>query len=347
MRLLGHINRGAAMGLVVMVAFSACGRSGYELLSGRDGAPDGEDGGMPDAGVPTDGGLPASCTEPMIVTTESDEDDTGESPAPPHLGEGLSLREAIALANAAPGPDCITFSGVTAPATGSGLPAITDDAGLILDGGGVSLGTTLHLASRNNLVRGLTVAGSGGVGIVIDADDNTLRDVHVFGTGSFGIHVAFGVEGTDIGPCLVHDNKYAGIRARGTVNLSVRHCTITANGGSALDAALTTSGLVVLNSIVFDNGNYGISVDDPGAVDTIDFSDVSGNNEASCNNCTPGANSIAGDPLFTDPLNDDYTLMAGSPAIDTGTDTGIDVNGVDPGLFNGLAPDMGALESVP
>ncbi len=52
-----------------------------------------------------------------------------------------------------------------------------------------------------------------------------------------------------------------------------------------------------------------------------------------------------GDPRFTDVVANDYRLGEGSPAINAGSDTGLDVNGDQPGSFNGAAPDMGAFES--
>ena len=45
----------------------------------------------------------------FIVTTDIDENDGGATVANPG-GQGLSLREAIALANAAPGADEIVFA---------------------------------------------------------------------------------------------------------------------------------------------------------------------------------------------------------------------------------------------
>lgn len=50
-----------------------------------------------------------------------------------------------------------------------------------------------------------------------------------------------------------------------------------------------------------------------------------------------GANDVLADPLFTDGTSYDFTLQAGSPCIDVGTDVGIS--------FNGAGPDLGALES--
>lgn len=53
--------------------------------------------------------------------------------------------------------------------------------------------------------------------------------------------------------------------------------------------------------------------------------------------CTPLVGSIQQDPLYTDPGNDDYTLLPGSPAINAGTDVGLP--------YNGTAPDIGYWET--
>ncbi len=48
---------------------------------------------------------------------------------------------------------------------------------------------------------------------------------------------------------------------------------------------------------------------------------------------------VPDDPLFVDSDNGDFSLQAGSPAIDAGTDLGYP--------FQGIAPDIGAFEYVP
>lgn len=50
-------------------------------------------------------------------------------------------------------------------------------------------------------------------------------------------------------------------------------------------------------------------------------------------------NNIGVDPIFTDALNNDFTLVTGSPAIDAGID--VDIS------YNGSAPDLGAYETDP
>jgi hypothetical protein len=324
--------------LVVAVAGVACGRSGYQVHEAvLDGGDADDDGGL--SGVDGGTAFDAAGLEDCLIVTLA-----GDTP-----GDGLTLREAITLANDAPGADCIQFDpAVTAVSFGDSLPSIDDPDGLFIDGGGdVSLGggapTGLTLASGGNTLRGLEITGVD-VGVVIEIGSSLLRDVHIHGNSATGIIVEAGA-GADLGPCLIHDNGGNGIRAEGSVDLSVRHCTIANNQVSGILATLEASGLIVLNSIVAENGDPGIVVDDQTSVDTIDFSDVAGNQTANCQGCTLGAGCTTQSPDFTDPAVEDYTLQAGSPAIDTGTDLGFDRNGAGAGDFNGTGPDMGYYET--
>jgi hypothetical protein len=49
-----------------------------------------------------------------------------------------------------------------------------------------------------------------------------------------------------------------------------------------------------------------------------------------------GEGSVNADPMFANPSGGDFSLQAGSPAIDAGTDAGLP--------FAGSAPDIGAVE---
>lgn len=321
----------------------ACGRSGYESRPGDGGVVDGDGGG---SGF--DGSLPDDC---MTVTTAGDEADAGEIPVEPHLGDGLSLREALTLASAAEGEDCVRFDdaieSISIPAD---LPPLDDPDGLLLDGngrvalhGGVGTSAVLRLASGNNTIRGLEITGITR-GIVVEADSSVLRDLHLHSIGEVALELAAGA-GAELGPCLIHDNGDSAIVARGSVGLSVVHCTIADNQVSGIDATLGASGLSVRNSIIAENGDPGIVVDDQATIDAIEFSDVAENQIANCMGCTLGDGCTESDPDFTDAALEDYTLQATSPAIDTGTDLGLDRNGAGAGDFNGDAPDMGYFES--
>lgn len=329
-------------------AAMACGRFGYD---GRDPG----DGGPPDAGdgggsLPDGGPGPDDCAGTLTVTTGSDEDDAGESAEPPHLGAGLSLREAIAIGNQRAGTDCIGFDGVTSIAPASDLPSLEDPDGTAIDGAGVvqiggSTAIGLRLVSDGNQLFNLEMTGAQ-VCLQVNGAGSLLRGLHIHDCGSTGLVVAASASQTELGPCLFHDTGDSGIQALGSVDLAIRNCTITTTGGSGVDATAGGTGLLVENSIVFDNRDNGVAVD-PGATATVVFSDVSGNRLEQCLNCTPGEGAIAADPLFTDATLDDYTLQVGSPAIDTGRVNGLDVNGGLPGEYNGDAPDMGGLESPP
>ena len=341
--------------LVVLIAalgLGACGRLGYQAREsdGDGGDPDARDG---DGGATPDGGpQPEGCLAGLIVTTAADEDDSGEVPEPPHLGAGLSLREAIAIGNQRAGRDCITFTGVTAISVGSELPALEDPDGTGIDGGGVvsissggGVPTGLRLVSDGNEVFNLEMLNIL-VCMQINGSASVIRGLHLHDCATTGLVVAAVADQTEIGPCLMHDNGGTAIAALGTSNLAVRNCTLTKNRNSGIDATAGGTDLLVENTISTDNREYGVAVD-PGAPVDVVYSDVAGNRLEDCLNCTPGEGSITGNPMFVDPTGDDYTLAAGSPAIDTGRVNGIDVNGGSDGDFNGLAPDMGGLESPP
>jgi CSLREA domain-containing protein len=342
--------RPPAILLLVCALAAACGRLGFEAreIDGDGGPPDARDG---DGGSTPDGGPgPDDCAGTLVVTTAADEDDAGESAEPPHAGAGLSLREAIQIANARAGFDCINFSGVTAVATASELPSLEDPDGTAINGGagvrlsaGGDVAIALRLVSDGNQLFNLEITG---VQVCLQANGagSILRGLYIHDCSSAGLVVAATATGTEIGPCLLHDSGDTAIQALGTTGLTVRNCTIATNGGSGIDATAAGSDLLVENSIVFDNRDYGVAVD-PGATATVVFSDLAANRLEQCLNCTPGEGSIASNPMFVDPIADDYSLMPGSPAIDTGRLNGIDVNGAASGDFNGVAPDMGGIES--
>ena len=59
----------------------------------------------------------------------------------------------------------------------------------------------------------------------------------------------------------------------------------------------------------------------------------------------PGTGVINGDPLYRNPDAGDFRLGAGSVMRDTGVNLGQDLNGPEPGLFNGAGVDLGADEA--
>jgi len=118
------------------------------------------------------------------------------------------------------------------------------------------------------------------------------------------------------------------------------------------------SNLRLINSIVWNNSPNQVSalVRNPPLVSstiTISFSDIEGGIDSIAISDIDTVNWAEGnidlDPLFVDADNGDYSLQEGSPCVDAGTALytweGIALVDIPDSLYNGLAPDMGALES--
>lgn len=373
----GHVARLALA--VALAAAAGCGRLGFDPIGSRvdDGGTGGDDGSPPaDGARDLDAGIAASCESGDLdytVTTEVDESDPGESPAPPHLGAGLSLREALALANGRAGRECIRFERpMTITIATAELPGVADPDGVEIDGGGavhVTGGPTapqlpvgLDLVAGASAVRGMRLSnfevgiqaqstgnsiGPGNhvhgcaVGVRIAAGPNAVRGLRSHDNTEHGIQIPPLVADVSVAQVILHHNAAAGIQANATSNLSVRHATIALNQ-LGIGAADDASGLLVENSIFYRNTGAGVVVAMPNDVDTIDYCDFV---DDTCSGCSTGASSITADPQFIAIDDNDYRLGDGSPAIDVGTQTGLDVNGDQAGDFNGLGPDLGALES--
>jgi len=125
---------------------------------------------------------------------------------------------------------------------------------------------------------------------------------------------------------------------------TLTNCTFSANlapNGSALACVSYgqpyPSNLQVTNCILWDGANE-ILNNDNSAI-RITYSDVQGG--------WSGASNINADPLFGDPANGDYHLVAGSPCIDAGTNDAPSLPDTDkdgnPRIV-GAAVDMGAYE---
>lgn len=191
-----------------------------------------------------------------------------------------------------------------------------------------------------------------------------------------GIRLGGPHQGTIVAKNTVLHNHVNGIDVQGGVNgftTSVLNNTVwhkpTGTAGHGIDIQLGTAGhgLISKNNIVYSDfeGVGGLNVQMM-CIDNTTYTGTDVNNN--CYFSTPAytgalgklgvteydtlaefqtalnsttysgkeASSINDDPLFTDDVNDDYTLQGGSPCINAGVDVGLP--------FNGVAPDMGAYE---
>ena len=134
--------------------------------------------------------------------------------------------------------------------------------------------------------------------------------------------------------CLFENNSgyfgtVASVTSGGTTDLTVDRCTFsgnTATNGGVLRAYYANANLTVKNSIVWGNNTTAVSVD--GGAATITYSDIEGS--------YTGTGNINSDPLFV--ANDDYNLQTGSPCIDTGDPSDLDLDGT--------TADMGAFPTM-
>lgn len=397
--------------LVCCAAVLACSldgcQFGYELLDGvgpgiggsagmgwGGDSPLGGAGGA--AGSPVgDGGIGGGASggasgPDFVVSTAEDEQDPGATALDP-LGSGLSLREAILLANAEPGHQTISVdSGVYVTLTTGALPTITETADLVgpgeidgaslpastacvvVDGSGVRIssitvhncpsepillaggsgnevsdcritlaGNSIAVGGQNQLIQRNEIEGSLGAGIWVDGSgsrilDNRIRDAEgvgieltdeaaaavVVGNIVRGGNVAIGVHApADV--VVAHNTVYEallGVSIGGASNVDLRNNILV----GATDAAVE---LLTGTFAYFDNNLF--------------WNNAGGD----CAGCTPGPASIFADPIFSDPSSGDLSLASGSPAIDRGVDLGYDRNSSKVGLFDGSAPDLGAIET--
>lgn len=339
----------------------------------------------------------------FLVTTDADEDDAGESPTPPHQGSGLSLREAIGLANEVDESSaCIRFAApMTITLGAASLPDFSGPAAIDFDGTGVVLDGTAMQAAAAGLdfnAPGATVTGvrlqgftagdgiairfrgagstarsceirDGTVGFRFDGAGGRVEGCVVRNMGYMGVNlrgpdaVVTGNTFTDIGSyaaavgvesggdrAAILDNVFvravAGVYLDSVADVRIDHGTFH-DGAVAVYMDSGSSGVTgtrIRNSIISNMSFRAVQGDDT-EISELDWVTFFSNNDTPCSGCTLGPSCDLADPDYADEANDDLSLAAGSPAIDSGTDLGLDVNGSAAGLFNGTAPDRGGLES--
>lgn len=394
-----------------LIALVGCGRIGFDpaVSTGGDGGVlDGGgsmiDGAIDAGSIPDGGGDPscavvesvgaATCSDGldndcdslfdladpdcaadmcMVVTTNSDALDGGESLMPPHLGDGLSLREAITLGNSNAGPDCIVFDSAMTITIESSLPRLTGLGGLRIDGAqrvhvqasGV-IGVGFAVESENNAILGLRISNVTGVpgsaieirngqttvgpnviienseiGIIVAGANTTITRSHFHNISVQAIQAKTAGTNLQIRFNVFHDNT-EGMQIQNNAGMFVQHNSFVANG-RGINFQMSSVDVIMENNLFVGHTDSAIRANGTtfASLDFCGFFD----NATDCNGCSLGTNSITTDPLLAAPNSEGFQLSVGSPAIDRGTDTGLSPNGTGASSpFNGTAPDIGAIE---
>jgi hypothetical protein len=226
------------------------------------------------------------------------------------------------------------------------------------------LGTAVMLGNGSDGARvaDCTIAPSAtGTGITAKAAGNTIGPRNLVSGRATGVKLTGSpaspfvleenrIEGNDVGIFAVSgadltvrrnrvtSNRTVGLQATpssGTCTLL--HNVFDANGQHGADLGTFVDGIVVRNNLFTRNGGVGLRV----AAATADHNGFFANGLGALSDGTTGPTDVLEDPLYAG----EHRLSPGSPAIDRGLVTELDVNGPAAGDYSGAAPDLGAWEA--
>ncbi len=208
---------------------------------------------------------------------------------------------------------------------------------------GVSAQDSVTVGPRNLVAGWATGVGIVGAAGAVLVDGNTVRG------GILGIGVTTLPAGATVTVQRnrVYANRSAGMLVGSSSNSSsllVRHNLFhgSNNQGLGADSAM----LIVHDNLFTDNGHVGVNVSPnrfpPGG---FEYNGFFGNGKATNSPLTTGPTDVLADPLYMNAAAGDFRLAPNSPDVNAGLDTGLDVNGPAPGLYNGSAPDIGPQET--
>lgn len=198
----------------------------------------------------------------------------------------------------------------------------------------------------------------------VDMINCIFRDNMAIGNANFGQGGAIFCTNTSfvIANCLFHDNESShdgGAVTAGFSDIEVVNCTFSRNeaGGQGDAIASYFSTFDIYNSIYDDNGESPLVNINSSGTNTMYNTSLDIATLPPLDIIDGGNNIVGNDPLFIDPMNDNFKLQATSNAINQGvnsaidTITTIDLSGMPRKMDSGLNPmtivDLGAYEVSP
>lgn len=168
----------------------------------------------------------------------------------------------------------------------------------------------------------LSAADSHAISCQLNSTNGNGYNSSLSGTRLFSCYIHDSVNGVNIGTadtlvvnnCIFDTCSNAGVLGTtgNLYNLIINN--VFYNCGSGFEVNTTSDGSIIINNI-FDSNTDGILVGDTVESYFVDYN-IYNNNGTDVTGVTKGPNAINSDPNLTDPANQDFTVSAGSVALD-------------------------------
>ncbi|MCB2230792.1 right-handed parallel beta-helix repeat-containing protein [bacterium] len=243
----------------------------------------------------------------------------------------------------APGDTVLILPGTYFPTTtpalstsGTALDPVVyicmSDSAAVLDGGNQSF-EAIRIEGDYVTVSGLEITNYNSTAVLVTGDNVGITRGYFHDVSLHGISTS-GSSGTFTRNLIVGCGGHGVSIGASGLNNRVYNNTIHSNTLNGVDISPPVVSTRVINNIAVQN-DYGVSgISANRAAFNLTWNNVKG---GYTNGITDSAGGIIADPMFVNAGAGDFTLQAGSPAIDTAMDLGDE--------YNGSAPDMGAFES--